>query len=114
VTRVLVAGLVLTLVASAIAGALWGPAAVVPAAVFGAVSTGIQLLATWCTRRWPAGPRAVFARGWLYGMALRLGGVVLFAAAAFGWRSVFAPLPTALGFLGVIVPLLLMELRTTR
>jgi hypothetical protein len=47
-------------------------------------------------------------------MALRLGGVVLFAAAVFGWRAVFLPLPTAVGFLGVIVPLLFLELGTTR
>jgi hypothetical protein len=40
--------------------------------------------------------------------------VVLFAAAVFGWRSVFLPLPTAVGFLGVIVPLLFLELGTTR
>lgn len=113
-TRTLVAGLLLTLLASAIAWAAWGPSALLPAAVFGAVATGLQLLATWCGRRWPPAPRTVFAKGWLYGMALRLGGVVLFAAAAFGWRSVFAPLPTALGFLGVIVPLLLLELRTMR
>jgi len=56
----------------------------------------------------------MFPKGWLYGMALRLGGVLLFAAAVFAWRTVFVPLPTALGFLGVIVPLLFLELRTTR
>ena len=82
--------------------------------VFGLVSTGIQLLATWCNRRWAPGPKTVFPKGWLYGMALRMGGVVLFAVAVYAWGAVFAPLPTALGFLGVIVPLLFLELRTTR
>lgn len=113
-TRTLAAGIALTIIASGIARTLWGPAALVPAVAFGLVSTGIQLLANWCNRRWAPGPKTVFPKGWLYGMALRMGGVVLFAAAVFAWGSVFAPLPTALGFLGVIVPLLFLELRTTR
>jgi hypothetical protein len=113
-TRTLAAGLFFTVVASGIARALWGPAALLPAVVFGAVSTALQLAANWCNVRWAAGPKTVFPKGWLYGMALRLGGVVLFAAAVFGWRAVFLPLPTAVGFLGVIVPLLFLELGTTR
>ena len=113
-TRTLAAGLALTLVASGIARAVWGPAALVPAAVFGLVATAIQLAARWLYARHPAAERAVFPTGWLYGMALRLGGVLLFAAAVLARRDVFAPLPTATGFLGVIVPLLFLELRTTR
>jgi hypothetical protein len=114
VTRTLAAGIALTLVASGIARAAWGPGALLPAAVFGAVATALQLAANWCNARWAPGPRTVFPKGWLYAMALRLGGVVLFAAAVFGWRTVFLPLPTAVGFLGVIVPLLFLELGTTR
>lgn len=113
-TRTLAAGIALTIVASGIARAVWGPSALLPAAVFGAVATALQLAADWCMLRWPPGPKMVFPKGWLYGMALRLFGVVLFAAAAFGWRAVFLPLPTAVGFLGVIVPLLFLELGTTR
>jgi hypothetical protein len=114
VTRTLAAGLFFTVVASGIARAVWGPTALLPAAVFGAVATALQLAASWCNVRWAPGPKTVFPKGWLYGMALRLGGVVLFAAAVFGWRAVFLPLPTAVGFLGVIVPLLFLELGTTR
>ena len=113
-TRTLAAGLFFTVVASGIARAVWGPAALLPAVVFGAVATALQLAANWCNVRWAPGPKTVFPKGWLYGMALRLGGVVLFAAAVFGWRAVFLPLPTAVGFLGVIVPLLFLELGTTR
>jgi hypothetical protein len=114
VTRTLAAGIALTISASGIAKALWGPAALMPAAVFGALSTAIQLAANWCNARWAPGPKTVFPKGWLYGMGLRLGGVVLFAAAAFGWGALFLPLPTAVGFLGVIVPLLFLELGTMR
>ena len=113
-TRTLALGLALTILVGGIAAAVWGRTAMVPAAVFGLLSTGIQLLARWCNARWAPGPTTMFPKGWLYGMALRLGGVLLFAAAVFAWRTVFVPLPTALGFLGVIVPLLFLELRTTR
>ena len=113
-TRTLAAGIAFTILASGIARMVWGPTALMPAAVFGLLSTGIHLLASWCNRRWAPGPKTVFPKGWLYGMALRMGGVALFAAAVFAWGAVFAPLPTALGFLGVIVPLLFLELRTTR
>jgi hypothetical protein len=114
VIRTLAAGLAFTLVASGIAQAAWGPPALLPAAIFGVVATVIQLLARWCYARWAPGPKTVFPKGWLYGMALRLGGVLLFTAAVLARREFFAPLPTAIGFLGVIVPLLFLELRTTR
>ena len=113
-SRTLAAGLALTLVMSGLARSIWGPAALLPAALFGLVATAIQLVARWLFARHAAGDRAVFAKGWLYGMALRFAGVVLFAVAVLARRDVFAPLPTALGFLGVIVPLLFLELRTTR
>ena len=107
-------GLALTLAAGGISAALFGPAAFWPAATFGLVATAIHLLAVRLGQREPPGPGQVFPKGFLYGMALRLGGVVLFAAAAFGLRDFFQPLPTAIGFLGVIVPLLFLDLRTTR
>jgi len=114
VIRTLAAGIALTLVACGIARSAWGETALLPAAIFGLVATAIQLGARWLYARHGSGPKAVFPKGWLYGMALRFGGVVLFAAAVLAKRDVFAPLPTAVGFLGVIVPLLFLELGTTR
>jgi hypothetical protein len=114
VIRTLAAGIAFTLVACGIAQSAWGPSALLPAAIFGGVATAIQLGARWLYARYAPGPKAVFPKGWLYGMALRMGGVVLFAAAVLARRDVFAPLPTAVGFLGVIVPLLFLELGTTR
>jgi hypothetical protein len=47
-------------------------------------------------------------------MGLRLGGVVLLMVAVVVRRDLFDPLPTALGFLGVLIPLLFFEARPTR
>jgi hypothetical protein len=47
-------------------------------------------------------------------MGLRLGGVAVLAAAIVMNRSVFPPLPSALGFVGVLVPLLFLEVRLVR
>ncbi len=50
----------------------------------------------------------------MLGFFLRLGGVALFAVGAGLRPDLFAPLPAALGFLGVLVPLLVLETRNTR
>jgi hypothetical protein len=47
-------------------------------------------------------------------MMLRLGGVVLMGAAVVWDRTLFPPLPTAIGFLGVLIPLLFLEVRFVR
>jgi hypothetical protein len=44
-------------------------------------------------------------------MGLRVGGVVVFLVAVLVDRELFPPVPTALGFLGVLIPLLFAELR---
>jgi hypothetical protein len=62
----------------------------------------------------PAGPRDPFPPGWLWGTALRFGGVILLAVAVLLNRKLFPPLPAALGYLGVLIPLLVLELRRTR
>ncbi|MGH7656906.1 MAG: hypothetical protein ACREL6_01640, partial [Gemmatimonadales bacterium] len=59
-------------------------------------------------------PLPAFARRWAVGMGLRLAGVVLFALGVALWPEMFPPLPSALGFLGVILPLLFLEIRLTR
>ncbi len=51
---------------------------------------------------------------WGMGMGLRLLGVMLFAAAVLANRELFPPLPTAFGYLGVLLPLLFMEARLVR
>ncbi|MEE8360543.1 MAG: hypothetical protein V3R71_00235 [Gemmatimonadales bacterium] len=53
----------------------------------------------------------VFVRRWLVGMVFRLAGVVLVFVAVALQPELFPPLPTALGYLGVVIPLLFTEIR---
>ena len=109
----LLAGAGLTVLVAGISAALWGSAGAVAAGLFGVIATGIQVsahrLATGSTN-----PRSPFPKGWLWGTGLRLAGVVAIAVAVVANRQLFPPLPTALGYLGVLIPLLVLELRGTR
>lgn len=104
---------VLILALSGVSWLLWGAPGALATAVLGAIAAVIQLAAGWLMK--PAtSPRSPFPAGWLAGTALRLLGVVIFALLVVSDRKTFAPLPSALGFLGVLIPLLMMELRRTR
>jgi hypothetical protein len=48
------------------------------------------------------------------GMGLRFGGLVAFAVLVATDRERFPPLPSALGLVGVLIPLLFMEIRLLR
>ena len=112
--RVLTVGLASTAIATALLVLWLGREALLPAATFGLVATAIQLAAhRLATIDGPSG-RVVLGTGWLYGMGLRFLGVVLVGVAAVLARDTFAPIPTAFGFLGALMPLLILELRTTR
>lgn len=112
--RVLGLGLLLTAVVGGILWFLWGDAALVPAAVFGLLATGIQLAALRLVQPVLDAPFSAFVRRWLIGVGLRLAGVALVFVAIAVDRSTFPPLPTALAFLGVVVPLLFTEIRYVR
>ncbi len=89
----------------------WGPQAIVPGLVFGALATLIQFAAIKAVRpAWEA-EFSVFVSRWGLGMGLRLVGVLLFLAAVLVNRELFPPVPTAFAYLGVLIPLLFMELR---
>lgn len=100
---------------SAIALLAWGSRAVVACAIFGLVATGIQVSAGTVMRTGgvPAG-FSPFAARWAVGMGLRVAGIVLVAVALAAGRETFAPLPTTIGFLGVLIPLLFLEARSLR
>lgn len=113
-SRVLLAGLLLT---AAVAGVLtlgFGRGALLPGAAFGILATVLQMIAVRALRRGMAGGTTEFFKGMGIGMALRFGGIVLVLVAVLFDRGRFPPLPTALAYVGVVVPLLLFEVRFVR
>jgi hypothetical protein len=84
------------------------------AGIGGAAALASQLAAVALLRPAMRAPQALFMSRWLSGMGMRalaLGLVLAFAATH---RAALAPLPAALGFLGVLLPLLFLETRFLR
>ncbi|MGH7629716.1 MAG: hypothetical protein ACREOF_10130, partial [Gemmatimonadales bacterium] len=79
-----------------------------------AVAALTQLAAARLARRAFDARFTEFLGAWAWGVGLRFGGVVLLAAATLAAPAHFPPLPSAFGFLGVLIPLLLLEIRLTR
>ena len=93
---------------------LWGVVGAQSALLFGVVATGIQLLADRLARR--LGVAVTVDRLLVYsiGVVLRIGGVALIGVAAFLRGEAFSPPGAALGYLGVLLPLLYLETRLAR
>ncbi|HWZ28858.1 MAG TPA: hypothetical protein VNX15_09870 [Gemmatimonadales bacterium] len=77
----------------------------------GMVAIGAQLVALALIRPAFGAPHPVFVRRWLAGMGIRAAAVIGLVVYAALHRSVIAPLPAALGCLGVLLPLLFTETR---
>jgi hypothetical protein len=114
VIRCFALGLALTAVVTALLWAGFGEPAVVPGVTFGLLSTAIQLLALRHLKAGWSGSNREFLQGVGIGMALRMLGIVLVLVAIVVDRGRFPPLPTAFGFLGVLIPLLFLEVRFAR
>lgn len=114
----LFAGLGLTAIVAGIAWRVWGEQAGMAAAFFALLATAIQLgaLALMQPVRRAEGRAALpkFMARWGAGMGLRFLGVVALAIAAAVDRTHFPALPVALGFIGVLLPLLVLEVRLVR
>jgi hypothetical protein len=81
------------------------------AGIGGAAALAAQLGAVALLRPAMRAPQPVFMARWLGGMGLRAlaaGAVLAFAATH---RAALGPLPASLGFLGVLLPLLILETR---
>jgi hypothetical protein len=109
--KVIAWGVGLTVVVTGILWLIWGGQALVPGLTFGLLATAIQLAAAIFMAPAQEGDFDVFVRRWLVGMVLRMGGVVFVFVAIAVWPDLYPPLPTALGFLGVVIPLLFTEIR---
>jgi hypothetical protein len=107
-------GLALTALVSCLLVLGWGQGALLPGVIFGLIATAIQVISVALVRPVFAGETVRLLKRWGVGMLLRVVGVALVAAAVTIDRSLFPPLPTAFAFLGVLVPLLFMEVRLVR
>jgi hypothetical protein len=119
--RHLVVGLVLTAGLALLAGRIWGWDAGVVTALAGLLATGIESCSVTLLRRALDPPFERLLKRWALGLGLRLGGLALVVGAVVLWPRRFPVLPTAVGFLAVLIPLMLGEmwlvwtkLRTTR
>jgi len=112
--RHLAVGLVLTAVVTALLVRVFGPVALMPGLVFGGIATAIQYAAGSMLRRASGKPFEQLLKAWGAGMGLRVMGMLLFLAAVLIDRVLFPPLPTALAFVGVLIPLMFSDLRTIR
>ena len=89
----------------------FGPDAPLPAVVMGVLATTIQAGAGHAMRGATELPYSGFLKRYGIGMGLRLGGVAILMAAIVSRPAIFEPLPSAIGFLGVLIPLLFFETR---
>lgn len=112
--RVVAIGAILTLGVAAALYAALGSTAIIPALGFGALATALQTAAVAVLEPARNAPHDRFVLRWGAGMALRLVGVPLVALSVLVSPGRFPPVPTAFGFLGVMVPLLFLELRRIR
>ena len=102
------------MVVSGAALAIWGRAGMMAAAVFGVVATVVQLVAAQLMARTGQPAALDHLTVYVIGVFLRLLGVVLFGVAVSLDRVAFPPWPSALGYLGTILPLLYLETKLGR
>jgi hypothetical protein len=107
-------GLGLTVLVSGLLALGWGRDALLPGLIFGLIATAIQTASVALVRPAFHGETGRLLKRWGWGMLLRVIGVALVAGAVTLDRTLFPPLPTAFAFLGVLVPLLFMEVRLVR
>ncbi|HSE43862.1 MAG TPA: hypothetical protein VLA89_00885 [Gemmatimonadales bacterium] len=107
-------GIGLTALVTVVLALYWGRGAILPGLAFGALATAIEVMALARLRHTWDEPGTGPLKGFAEGMGLRLAGVAVLATAMVIDRTVFPPLPSALGFLGVLVPLLFLEVRWVR
>jgi hypothetical protein len=113
-TPTAIVGAFLTAIMAGVSYRLWDQQAAIAAGVFGLLATGIQVAALALMNPVRGAPFAKFISRWGAGMGLRGLGIVAIALAAGFDRAHFPPLATALGFLGVLLPLLFYEVRLIR
>lgn len=107
-------GLFLTVLVTAVLTWGFGRVALLPGLVFGVVATAIQMAAAVFLRKAQGQPFEQLMKAWGLGMGLRVTGMFLFLGLVLADRTLFPPLPTALAYVGVLIPLMFSDLRTLR
>jgi hypothetical protein len=107
-------GLLLTTLVGAILYSAWGREAMIAGVIFGLIATTIQAVSVAMVRPAFRAASSIFLGRWAVGMLLRVVGVALVGICAYVKPDLFPALPTAIGFLGVLVPLLFLEVRLIR
>ena len=107
-------GLLLTTLMGGILYLAWGREAMSAGVIFGLLATTIQAISVAMVRPAFRAASSIFLGRWAAGMFLRIVGVALVGICAYLNPAFFPPLPTAIGFLGVLVPLLFLEVRLIR
>lgn len=107
----LAGGLLLTALVTGALWRVWGAPVLLPAVTFGLVATTVQVASAALVRRVAKGEFKLLVRRWGMGMGLRALGIALFGGASWFMPERFPPLPTAFAYLGVVVPLLFLEIR---
>jgi len=107
-------GIAITVVVSALVWLVWDPSAVMATAAFGLLATAIHVAAVALLKSGLKQSFGTLMWRWAMGMGLRLVGVGLFAVAVTVQGDRFPPIPTAIGYVGVLLPLMLSEMRLIR
>jgi len=108
-------GVGLTLLVGLVFRALWGPGAMVAGMVFGGLATVLQVWASaLAAPKLSAGDYSGLLKRWGLGSLIRLLGVVAIPVAVVLDRARFEPVPTALGYVAVLLPLFFLEIRRFR
>jgi len=89
----------------------WGGRAAVATALFAVLATAIQLGSLALMGPVKKAQLAKFMARWGAGMGLRFLGIGILTIAIAADKTLFPPLAASLGFLGVLLPLLVLEAR---
>lgn len=105
------AGLLLTALAGGVTALVADGPAAGAAVTAGLVATGIETAAVALLRPALTPPFEALIKRWAFGLGLRLAGVVVVGVLVTRMPERYPVLPTALGFLAVLIPLLFGEMR---
>ncbi len=93
---------------------VWDATAALAAGWFGVLATGIHLVAVALLKPALQGSYKMLLARWSMGMGLRLLGVAVYLVLTAWKREFVPPLPAAIGYVGVLLPLLFSEMRLLR